>query len=210
MPSNVNPQIFPMKNTTIFFIILAILASVANVGAVNYVDDIMPIFAEKCFRCHSVESGKSGGNLEFDHLEDMEEFYIGKYTTMRPYDSKESLLLTFVTDPNLDDTMPPPGKGERLTAKEIALVKQWLDEGAVMTKEDEETAAEKKKEMEIAALKELEWVNKAGKTIKAKCLAVDDTHITFLMADGRELKYPLAQLSDESVELAKKQREGAE
>ncbi|MEM7015490.1 MAG: c-type cytochrome domain-containing protein [Verrucomicrobiota bacterium] len=199
-----------MKNTTIFFIILAILASVANVGAVNYVDDIMPIFAEKCFRCHSVESGKSGGNLEFDHLEDMEEFYIGKYTTMRPYDSKESLLLTFVTDPNLDDTMPPPGKGERLTAKEIALVKQWLDEGAVMTKEDEETAAEKKKEMEIAALKELEWVNKAGKTIKAKCLAVDDTHITFLMADGRELKYPLAQLSDESVELAKKQREGAE
>lgn len=199
-----------MKNTTTLFIIFAILASATSASAVNYVEHIMPIFEKKCFECHSVKAGKAKGNLEFDHLEDMEEFYIGKYTTMRPFDSKESLLLTFVTDPSLDDTMPPSGKGERLTAEEIALVKKWLDEGAVMTKEDEAEAAEKQKEMKLAELKEMDWVNKAGKTITAKCLAVDDTHITFLMADGRELKYPLAQLSDESVELAKKQREGAE
>lgn len=181
----------------------AVLAGSAD--AVNYVDHIMPVFKKKCFECHSLESGQHKGDLEFDHLEDLEKYYIGKYTSMRPFDPDESVLLDYVSDPSSDDTMPPPGKSERLTAEEIELVRKWLAEGAVMRKEDEEKAAAKQKELKLAKLKELDWTNVQGKVIKAKLLALDATHVTFLMADGRELKYPLDQLTPESQALAKEQ-----
>ncbi|MFT5465195.1 MAG: mono/diheme cytochrome c family protein [Verrucomicrobiales bacterium] len=181
-----------------------------NAAAVNYVEHVLPIFEKKCFDCHSVKEGKDKGNVQFDHLEDIAEFHIGKYARMIPFDSKESLLLDWVSDATLDDTMPPSGKGERLTDSEIATVKKWLDEGAVMTKEDEEASAEKAKEMKLAELKEMDWVNTKGQTIKAKCLAVDATHVTFLMANGSEVKYPLAGLTAESQAQAKAQAEPSE
>lgn len=189
---------------TILPIFLALIFA-GSASAVNYVDDVLPIFEKKCFDCHSVKEGKDKGNIQFDHLEDMAEFHIGKYARMIPFNSKESLLLDWVRDPSLDDTMPPPGKGERLTPEEVEIVKKWLDEGAVMTKEDEANAAAKQKEMKIAELKELEWTNTQGKKIKAKCLKVSDTHITFLMADGKEIEYPLAGLTAESQAQAKAQ-----
>ena len=45
-----------------------------------------------------------------------------------PGKSSESLLIKNVSGENADTVMPP--KGERLTAKQIAMLRQWIDAGA--------------------------------------------------------------------------------
>lgn len=42
------------------------------------------------------------------------------------------------------------------------------------------------------------WTNAEGKEIRAAVKAVDTTHVTFLMDGGKEVKYPLDKLSEES------------
>ena len=190
-----------MKSPLIPLFSLLLLGSLPlSAVEVDYINDIMPIFKAKCFECHSVESGKAKGNLEFDHLEDMEEFYIGKFTTMRPYNPEESLLLEFVSDPDSDDTMPPSGKGERLTADEIAKVRQWLAEGAVMDK------TKVKPPTPIAERPILQWTNFEGKSIPAKYVKLTKTKdgeaVVLMLKNGSTTTYPLAKLSEESQKQA--------
>lgn len=49
-----------------------------------------------------------------------------------------------------------------------------------------------------------DWTNVDGQTIRAKALAVTDLSVTFELENGRVVDYPLAKLSEESREEAKK------
>lgn len=42
------------------------------------------------------------------------------------------------------------------------------------------------------------WTNAEGKEIRAAVKSVDSTHVTFLMEGGKEVRYPLDKLSEES------------
>jgi len=182
-------------------LILTALAGVSPaLGAVDYVNDIMPIFKAKCFECHSIEAGKDKGNLEFDNLKDMEEFYIGKYTTMRPFNPEESLLLEFVTDPTSDDTMPPEG-GDRLTKAEIDLVRQWLAEGAIMDKKKIPATTEPKKPLKDRPV--VTWTNHEGKTLQAKLVRLNLETVDLQLENGKPVQYPLDKLSEESLKQAR-------
>ena len=50
-----------------------------------------------------------------------------------------------------------------------------------------------------------EWTNNEGVTIEAQAIEVDLTKVTFRLASGRVVKYPLAKLSQESRERLKEQ-----
>ncbi len=166
--------------------------------ALDYVSDIMPIFDAKCFDCHSKREGVSKGSLQLDNLVDMEEIYIGPYASMKPGKPEESDLVRYISDPADPDTMPPKGKGERLTGEEIGLVKRWLAEGANVHPQKSRAMTAKTVSAEFHS-----WRNSGGKEIKARFAGLAGQKVELLLANGVKYSYPLDKLDTESQALAR-------
>jgi len=121
--------------------------------AVDYDRQIHPIFAEKCFACHSQEK-RSGGLSLFTYEDVLNGGRNGG--TVRPGKSTDSLLMLRVTG----ETQPRmPLVGGPLTEPEIALIRAWIDQGARRTPTS--AAAKPKWEapltLEKPAIPELVW-----------------------------------------------------
>lgn len=176
---------------------LGIAAS--NLSALDYQTDILPIFAEKCNKCHTDEDGKDAkGGLALNNLPDMEETYVGKYTTMRPGDPENSVLMDHISNPNSDDTMPPPGKGDRMTDDEIQLVRKWLLAGAPIY------PVKPMSSIPLAERPLLEWKSAAGSVIQAKFVRLSGDTLELMREDGKGMQVKLVQLDADSQAQAKK------
>jgi len=94
-------------------------------GPVEFVRDIQPIFAQHCYSCHGPEKPKGG--LRLDRKPDaLAGGDSGRVIV--PGRSAASLLVHLVGGLDPDRLMPP--KGERLTPKQISLLRAWIDQGA--------------------------------------------------------------------------------
>jgi len=93
---------------------------------IDYERDILPIFDAACFRCHGRERPKSNFRLDNQHsaLKGGDQG-----AAIKPGDSANSPLIHYVAGLVEDMEMPPPGKGERLTSEQIALLRAWIDQG---------------------------------------------------------------------------------
>jgi mono/diheme cytochrome c family protein len=98
---------------------------------------IRPIFAENCYKCHSVEKGKAKGGLTLDSRDGWAK---GGESgpAIEPGAPEKSLLLKAVgyLDPDLQ--MPP--KGEKLRPEEIALLADWVKMGAADPRKEPKNA----------------------------------------------------------------------
>jgi mono/diheme cytochrome c family protein len=95
---------------------------------VDYMGSIKPVLAARCFACHGALKQKS--SLRLDTVGFMKKggdtgpaIVAGK--------SVESLLIDRITGANGATRMPPKSQGEPLKASEIALIRSWIDQGAV-------------------------------------------------------------------------------
>lgn len=99
-------------------------------AAVDYAREIKPILEEKCYRCHDDEKVK--GDLRLDSPEGILAGGKGGGVLV-PGKANESALFVLTTYPQDDpDYMPQKGKG--LSQSEQALLKTWIDEGALFSK----------------------------------------------------------------------------
>jgi cytochrome c553 len=88
---------------------------------------VRPILAANCYRCHSVESGKSKGGLVLDTRDGwVKGGENGSVIT--PGDVAHSRLITAIGYHDADLQMPP--KGGKLSDKEIADLTAWVKMGA--------------------------------------------------------------------------------
>lgn len=93
---------------------------------VNFEQEIAPILAARCIKCHGPDKQKQGLRLD-----QRAAAFLGGDSGepgIVPGDSARSELLRRVDPADESDLMPP--KGAPLTAAEIALIKRWIDEGA--------------------------------------------------------------------------------
>ncbi len=92
---------------------------------VDFARDIQPILAAKCYACHGPEKQKSGLRLDQKNsaLAGGDDGQV-----IRPGHSAESPLIKSVAGLNPDKLMPP--KGERLTDRQVSLLRAWIDAGA--------------------------------------------------------------------------------
>ena len=97
---------------------------VSNV--IDFARDIQPIFAERCYSCHGAEKQKSGLRLD-RKTNALAGGDSGKI--LQPHKSAESLLIKYVSGLDPEKIMPP--KGERLTTNQVALLRAWIDGGAL-------------------------------------------------------------------------------
>ncbi len=94
--------------------------------ALVYDEVILPVFAEKCWKCHS-PSAKKGG-LRLDSPENiMKGGKNGKILTAHDPGNSE-LMRRLLLEKSHEEHMPPSGKTQ-LTAEEITLIKWWIDQG---------------------------------------------------------------------------------
>lgn len=108
-----------------FFIIFFTL-SLPLFAGVDFANDIKPILDKHCTKCHGAEKDKGGLALH-TKFHAFKESDSGEATIIsgKP---ENSLLYKKITETDEDDIMPPKGA---LSKEKIALLKQWIKEGAV-------------------------------------------------------------------------------
>ncbi len=100
-------------------------------GAVDYVTQIKPILAARCYACHSALRKKSG--LRLDTAASLIQGGDAS-PSIEPGNSRASYLIEMLTGDS-GTRMPPESEGAALTAEQVELFRKWIDEGAHAPKE---------------------------------------------------------------------------
>ncbi len=95
---------------------------------VNFLTDIKPILEQSCLRCHGPERPKSGFRLD-NRESAMKGGHGGE--AIIPGNSAKSPLIHHIARLDADMAMPPEGKGDPLTREQVALLRAWIDQGAL-------------------------------------------------------------------------------
>jgi hypothetical protein len=93
---------------------------------IDYLRDIKPILDQACLKCHGPEKPKSKFRID-----DRDALLKGgeNGVDVKPGHSAASPLIHYVARLVEDMEMPPPGKGDPLTAEQIGLLRAWIDQG---------------------------------------------------------------------------------
>lgn len=96
-------------------------------GQIDFTRDIKPILETSCLRCHGPEKPRS--KFRLDNRESALKGGRGGVDVI-PGDSAKSPLIQYVAYSVEESEMPPIGKGARLTAEQVSLLRAWIDQGA--------------------------------------------------------------------------------
>ena len=101
-------------------------SSFADEAEELYLKSVKPMLAEKCFACHGVLKAQAG--LRLDTVASM---VAGGDSgpAIVPGKPHESLILKAVAGSE-ELSMPPEGEGAKLKPEEMAMLRQWIDQGA--------------------------------------------------------------------------------
>jgi mono/diheme cytochrome c family protein len=91
---------------------------------VDFNRQIRPILTEFCFSCHGPDANQRKADLRLD-LE-----HEAKKSSIVSRSSNESELIHRIRSQDEESIMPPPTSGKVLSKAQIALLSQWIDEGA--------------------------------------------------------------------------------
>ncbi len=113
----------------ICFVVLAMTTIFESpVWGVDYLTQIKPMLEEKCYSCHGVL--KQEGDLRLETVPLMLES-----GAIEPGDAEASLVFERIIADE-DDRMPPAHDGSALKPDQIALLRTWIDEGAITPEEE--------------------------------------------------------------------------
>ena len=106
------------------------LASLAAQSPVDFAREVRPILSDRCFLCHGPDAAKREAGLRLD----VRDVSLGKLKSGRiavvPGDSANSELLRRLTAHDPEQRMPPPASKLTVSAREIDVLRRWIDEGA--------------------------------------------------------------------------------
>jgi uncharacterized membrane protein len=95
-------------------------------SSVDFTKQIVPILTANCYECHG--NGKHKGGVYLDDWKWMTTERKGEWA-VKPGDPSASLLVTNIELPESDDFAMPP-TGNRVSSADIALIREWIVQGA--------------------------------------------------------------------------------
>ena len=98
-------------------------------GRVDFQHDVRPILSDVCFNCHGPDPEKRKAKLRLD-TEAGAFADLGGYHAIVPGKPSASPLYKRIVSKDPDEKMPPPKSGRQLSATQIKLLKQWIEQGA--------------------------------------------------------------------------------
>lgn len=111
------------------FVTLLLLLPYWVSAEVDFTTQIQPILSQNCYACHGPDEAAVEGGLRLDTREKaLKGGDSGK--VIIPGDPNISELIKRITHSDPDEIMPPPEKKKPLPPEQVALLKQWIAEGA--------------------------------------------------------------------------------
>ena len=109
--------------------VLAIAEDVPIPDVIEFNRDVRPILSENCYACHGPDGNKREAELRLDTEAGLFGKRVKKHPVV-PSQLAESDLYQRVTTSVADEKMPPVDSGKHLTARDIAVLKKWIEQGA--------------------------------------------------------------------------------
>jgi hypothetical protein len=106
------------------------LALPALASGVGFNRDVRPILSEHCFACHGPDAKARKANLRLDVREEALKPAKSGAVPIVPGDVFKSELIQRIISTDEDEVMPPTKEHKALKAEQVALLKQWIAEGA--------------------------------------------------------------------------------
>jgi mono/diheme cytochrome c family protein len=103
------------------------LVPAAALAAPDFAKEIEPLLVKRCSECHGPDKQKADLRLD-TRAAALKPAKSGR-AALVPGNAEASELLQRITSTDPDEVMPP--KGEKLTAAEVATLRQWISAGAV-------------------------------------------------------------------------------
>jgi hypothetical protein len=100
-------------------------------GAIDFQRDVLPILSENCFACHGPDARARKAKLRLDTREGASR---KSDPVIVPGKSADSELIRRIRSSEPSEIMPPPRSKKKLTAGQIAVLQQWIDQGAPWSK----------------------------------------------------------------------------
>lgn len=95
---------------------------------IDFNRDVRPILSDLCFQCHGPDKSQRKADLRLDLEAGL--FGTGSETgVVVQGKAAESELFTRLITADIDLQMPPPKSGKKITAAQIATIKQWINSG---------------------------------------------------------------------------------
>ena len=117
-----------MKILPLLFLILPILVNA--VDKVDFNSQIKSLLSNRCIACHGPDEEHREAGLRLDTFNGAT-LDIDGYSAIVPGNPEDSEILFRVTLEDGDqELMPPKGRGERLSEEEVALLTEWIKQGA--------------------------------------------------------------------------------
>ena len=110
------------------------LAAEALPDKVDYSRDIKRILSNNCYACHGPDAKKVKGGLRLDSFESATKELKSGERAVVPKDLSESAIVYRITTKDADEQMPPADSNKKLSDREIALLKKWVEQGAEYSK----------------------------------------------------------------------------
>ena len=98
-------------------------------AVIDFNRDIRPILADNCYQCHGPDKNKRKAHLRLDTGEGLFNAR-DKTGPVVPGKPQESELLRRLTTADANERMPDPKSGKSLSARQIAVLKKWIEQGA--------------------------------------------------------------------------------
>ena len=105
-------------------------AAAASEDRVSFNADIRPIFSDRCYTCHGPDSNNRKTPLRFDTRQGATQDLGGRFAIVAEDVEKSEIIKRLTTEDPIR-RMPPAYEGhDRLSDREIDLVRRWIEQGA--------------------------------------------------------------------------------
>ncbi len=96
---------------------------------IDFNRDVRTILSNNCFACHGPDKNKRKADLRLDTLEGITAVLEDRHVTVPGHPEKSELFLR-VTTQDPDERMPDPKSNKKLSDRDIAVLKRWIEQGA--------------------------------------------------------------------------------